>query len=295
MPFRLWPMQLDQEQRRKQDDARWVLRLKMRQGGSSAYELGRMVFHVGTTPDSHGLIMGHEKDLPTEFIERIGYMFQLTPEWAKPNMKIGKAEIIFPDVRSTIRVGTVRTMSKDGVGVKLGRTCRYLYGTEVANPAWTDNIIKVLLQVVSPETGQVAFESTADGARGWFYETYNRSKAGHTAFKSYFYQWWWHLEYARRVPVGFVPTTEERKLAALNDLTMEQLAWRRHKIDDELQGDYDRFREQYPESDVDCFLLSGSQFFDQRGLRFQLETPGCVPGIESVRGRIRECQTLPVA
>jgi len=288
-------MQADQERRRRRDDARWVLRLKMRQGGSSAYELGRMVFHVGTTPDSHGLIMGHEKDLPTEFIERINYMFQLTPVWAKPNMKIGKTEIIFPDIRSTIRVGTVRTMSKDGVGVKLGRTCRYLYGTEVANPAWTDDIIKILLQVVSKETGQVAFESTADGARGWFYEAYQAAKAGHSKFRAYFYPWKWHPEYAEPVPEGFEPTTEEQGLMRVYNLTREQIVWRRNKIEDELQGDIDRFREQYPENDTDCFLLSGSQFFDQSALRFQLETPGCVMGSDSIRGRIRELQTLPIA
>lgn len=275
-PFRLWPMQLHQERERTRRKCRRVIRLKFRQGGSSIYELARMTFLIGNTADTHGLIMAHEDKLPTEFIDKIKFMFELTPPWAKPVMKFTDREIEFLDTRCSIRCGTARTMG-EGSGAKLGRTCNYLFMTEMADSAWKDAVIDALIQTVPPvdtdsypyPLAEVCAESTANGAVGRFYKEYRMGKTGDGTFTPFFYEWWWHPEYIRRPAPGFIPTEEETRIALAHNLSLEQIAFRRWKIAEIGER---KFRELYPESDVECFLLSGSQFFDGQALRRFLES-----------------------
>lgn len=285
-------MQLHQEQERTRRKCRRVIRLKFRQGGSSIYELARMTFLIGNTADTHGLIMAHEDKLPTEFIDKIEFMFSLTPEWAKPVMKFTGREIEFPETRSSIRCGTARTMG-EGSGAKLGRTCNYLFMTEVADPAWKDDVIDMLVQTVPPvdtdsypyPLAEVCVESTAKGARGWFHREYVNGKNGDGTFAPFFYQWYWHPEYVRRPEPGFTPTEEEARVAKAHNLSIEQIAFRRWKISELTEGERG-FRELYPESDTDCFLLSGSQFFDGNALRRFMESPEHCSGWPCFRGDI---------
>ncbi len=267
-------MQLHQERERTRRKCRRVIRLKYRQGGSSIYELGRMAFLIGSVADTHGLIMAHEDKLPTEFIDKIKFMFAHTPDWAKPVMSFTSREIEFPDTRSSIRCGTARTMA-DGSGAKLGRTCNYLFMTEVSDSAWKRQVIERLTQTVplvdsdsypSP-LAELAIESTANGAQGWYYQNYKKAKAGDSPLVPFFYEWFWHPEYRMRPEPGFVPTEEEAALMQAHNLTPDQIAFRRWKISDIGPRS---FRELYPEDDISCFLLSGSQFFPADKLYEQL-------------------------
>lgn len=79
---------------------------------------------------------------------------------------------------------------------------------------------------------------------------------------------------------------EELELIRIHGLSLGQIAWRRQK-QQELRR---RFPEQYPESDVDCFLASGGQRFDVDALKAlaakaQGLAPEIVPTLPRSRGR----------
>ena len=112
-------------------------------------------------------------------------------------------------------------------------------------------------------------ESTAFGAAGFFYDTYQAAKAGTNGFLPLFYDWRWHPAYqypegdmraleADRGPLEL--SEEEVKLG----LTIGQARWRRSTLAG-LRG-MSLFLQEYPEDDVTCFAVSGDPYFDTQML-----------------------------
>jgi hypothetical protein len=283
-PFVLWPVQRELWDRRTKEGISRSLVLKYRQGGFSKLELAISFFFAICNPDVNVLVMGHEKALPTEMLDVVRIFIEFMPEWARPVVaRDSESEIYFGDLRSSIRVGSGATVM-EGAGAKLGRTIQRLHVTEAADPRWRDDALNMLFQTVPLEC-EIVVESTAKGARGWFYDECQLALAERSTFELFFYEWWLHPEYRRRPPGGFEPNERERWLMENKGLTLEQAAFRRWKIA-ELR-DEKAFLELYPEDINTTFILSGAGYFDTESLRYQLETPGCVAGADGVRGRIR--------
>jgi hypothetical protein len=139
-----------------------------------------------------------------------------------------------------------------------GGTYNYVHGSEVAYWPNAKNIIDGLLQGV-PNNGIVVFESTPNGAQGYFYDACLKAMKGEGRFKFHFYPWWWEDEYRLPLQKGEVLdyTEEEYTLVTKHGLTAEQIKWRRSK-DEELG---DTRPQEYPEDPSTCFLTSGSSVF----------------------------------
>jgi len=277
-PWTLWPMQ-----RHSLEHRSWFrdLVVKFRQGGSSKLELAVSFFKPITRPFYNVLIMGHEKTLPTEWLDDIRLFWRTMPAWARPEIRKGAeggSEIIFKDLESSIRVGTAQTIT-EGAGAKLGRTVHRLHITEAADPRWKDDVLHMLVQTVPIDGGEIIVESTPKGARGWFYEEYEKARVGDSIFHTLFYPWYVHPEYRMRVPKDFEMTDEERALG----LTPEQAAFRRFKIK---EIGLRAFRELYPEDDISCFIFSGSPFFNPETLRHYLESPRLAKDFPCLRGDV---------
>ena len=286
-PFLLKPMQLDIEARRTK---KRIIQLKGRQVGSTTYHLLRQYFRTATTPDYRAVIVAHELALPQELLEVIRIAWEHTPEWARPVVdKKSGYHLTFPRTRSSIRIGTAKAQ-KEGSGIKLGRTINDLLMTEVADPIWTVDVIMMLLQTVSVHTGLVTAESTAKGARGWFYENFTRAweNPDHPdeRWQAFFYEWFWEPDYRMRVGSGFESsiTPVEAELLHREHLDLEQIKWRREMIHDMGMR---TFKELYPENARECFLLSGSTFFPGDALDRLLADPQYCAGWTGRRGDLR--------
>ncbi len=275
-PFRLWPMQRDRARHRQARMANRApiheLCLKYRQGGSSIFEILLALFFAMTHSDVNVLIMAHEKNLPTEFLDRIRVAIANMPDWFRPSItKDSASEIVFGKIRSSIRIGTGRA-AMEGSGVKLGRTIHYMLITEATDPAWKTDSFNMLFQTVPPTNGIIVVETTAKGARGWFWgEWVDEDSIWDKRF------WTWNIqpEYVYPAYTDTVARPEEEDIVKKLSLTPEQLAFRRFKIKEIGERS---FRELYPEDDVSCFLLSGSQFFPAEMLYAQLSAPDHSPG-----------------
>jgi hypothetical protein len=272
-------MQMDLEARRTNR----VLQLKARQLGATTYHVFRGFWNCLTRTDHHVLIIGQEERLPQELLAKIKLALKYMPEEFRPQLEYNtRFQMTFPDFRSSITIGTGRVQRKMS-GAKLGRTYQELIMTEVADPAWEDDVIKMLLQTV-PDDGIVVMDSTPKGRRGYFYDQWQAARHGDSEFAPLFYSWPWDDAYRAAPEEGFEFTDEERVLAASLDLTPEHIAWRRRKI---VQIGPDTFREQYPENDIDCFLFSGSQFFSRTDLMHFLEMPEFCKGWPTWRGTLQ--------
>src|SRR6266403_218643 len=169
-------------------------------------------------------------------------------------------EIVFDFLDSKVLVDTA-----ENPDAGTGLTINHLVATEVAY--WGRDPESLLAQAKEavPSGGTKDYESTPNGMGGYFFEEWQRAQEPKAEFTSHFYPWWWHEEYKEDPPAKRDSMTEEEvKLAKEYDWTMKQLAWRRRK-QVALRG---KFPEKYPEDSVQCFLVSGSLFFDSEALRW---------------------------
>lgn len=74
------------------------------------------------------------------------------------------------------------------------------------------------------------------------------------------------------VPGAFEDTldSEEEEIQKAYGLILEQLSWRRWTIKNKCGDDKNKFDQEYPANDVDCFLVSGRPRFDARKLHTML-------------------------
>lgn len=154
---------------------------------------------------------------------------------------------------SEIFIATAGSANKGRAG-----TYRDVHGSEVAFWKEARAVIAGLMQGVA-DGGNIVFESTPNGAQGWFYERCMEALDGKSDWKLHFYPWWDESTHQTALEPGEVIRYEddEEALVRLHNLTPEQIKWRRFK-QRELN---ELFPQEYPEDPVSCFLLSGRSFF----------------------------------
>ena len=282
----------------------WRLYLKYRQGGFTVWFLGEDFFQTIRNQDFNCLILAHEKDLPTELLDRVRVFLDNMPDWAKPSVKKdSSSEIVFggytaedgtfTPLRSSLRIGTAKT-HMGGAGVKIGRTLHRIHITEAAQNIFTNGKLVELFNTV-PTRCEVVVESTANGIGNWFYDTYWDGTKGEGGFHVYFVPWTVHEEYTLPVPRNFKPDDQNAKKLGIDDeqqlmeeygLTPGQLVWRRWKV---AQGKKDlaKFKEQYPLTDVEAFMQSGQSMFSQSDLAYMMDSDKFVKDWPTRRGALR--------
>lgn len=139
----------------------------------------------------------------------------------------------------------------------------------------------------TPDTAIIA-ESTANGLGNEFCDLWEMASAGNSIWNAVFFAWWEHPEYLRtfaapeekRRFADSLDKTERQLIETLN-LTLEALNWRRHRLA-EFQGDIDGFRQEFPSTPEEAFLVSGRP-------RFSIVDLAAMPVVrEPQRGKLEE-------
>lgn len=189
-------------------------------------------------------------------------------------------EMFFGDLQSTIYTGSA-------MGKVFGRSepIHNLLASEIAFYPNASQTITPALDRIPMDGGMAVFESTPNGEEGpgaYFCNTYRRAKEGKGIFKAHFYRWFDNPEYQipYNSPYALLEdrfeldlTDEEIDLKELYSLTEEQIRWRRRKIDEKLQaaqmeGDRLLFQQEFPEDDLNCFLVAGDQAYDMMRVEY---------------------------
>ena len=259
-----------QVQRRLGLPVRIVL-LKPRQVGWTTWTEAEAFYDVYHQPNINAMAVSVDAD-STDVVFGMTKRFHSNHPRPLPTDNTNKKAIIFSEPhRSSFYA---QTAGKVGVGRSF--QVRFLHCSEVA--FWHDAATQLagLYQMVPEDAGtSIILESTANGNGGPFYDTYmkarKRSVSGDLrGFRPVFFPWYEFSEYSTPPPDGFKASHDERKEASLYGLTDAQLYWRRVKIE-ELNGQEDVFRQEYPATDLEAFQASGSPVFDAQTIQFQVK------------------------
>jgi hypothetical protein len=267
-----------QEQYREATPGR-VIVLKARQVGISTYGCGRVLARACWGPHAIGVMVAHIGGAAERLMERVRGMWAGLPLWCRPQLEVDRREEMrFGGV--TVREGVVRVNSMIVVGRAGGRgewrslTAEIAHVSELAFMYDGEEVLGGLLQTVIPgPQGVVMVESTANGMGDTFHREWLRAEGGESGFVPIFVPWWWVEEYSYPEPhdgwdgVRISLSVEEEQLVAEHGLTKGQVLWRRWCISTQCQGDEERFRQEYPATAAEAFLLSGRPAFDAGRLK----------------------------
>jgi hypothetical protein len=244
-----------EEQKAKTGKVR-ALVLKGRQQGISTYIGGRYYWRATHSNGVRVFILTHEQDATNNLFGMVDRYHTHCPELVRPETGAANAkELSFSVLESGYAVGTAGAKA-----VGRSQTVQLFHGSEVAFWPNAKTHFAGVVQAIPDLPGtEIVLESTANGVGGEFHERWQQAEAGIGDYQAIFIPWYWQPEYRRDVPDGFVLDEEETKYAEAHKLSLEQMAWRRAKID-ELK-DVLLFKQEYPATADEAFQLTGHDSF----------------------------------
>lgn len=246
--------------------------LKGRQEGISTVTEALMFQDAATRHMVNTLIVAHQ-DKATNALFRMNKLFyDCLPKAVQPMRKNSNAkELVFenptrdPDEkrRNPGLMSRISCVTAGGKGVGRSETFNNVHLSEFA--FWPGDKLATLagiMQAVPDDTDtMVIIESTANGYEA-FKELWDGAVNGTNGWRAVFLPWYLEPHYRKPVEPGTVWTEDERKLQDQYGLDEEQLSWRRWCIRVNLGGSEQLFRQEYPNTPDEAFLLSGDAYFD---------------------------------
>jgi hypothetical protein len=220
-----------------------VLVLKGRQQGISTYTEGRFYWRTSMQFGKTAFIMTHEDKATHNLFGMAKLYHEHVPGPIKPSTGAANAnELVFDKLGSKYAVGTARTS-----GTGRSYTVQYFHGSEVAFWANATEHLAGLGQAIPDEAGtEVILESTANGVGNVFHSMVQDALRGVGDYRLVFIPWFWQTEYRSQVADDFTMDHDETLYLERHGLVVEQIAWRRKKIQTDFRGDVSLFDQEYP-------------------------------------------------
>ena len=256
-----------------------IIVLKGRQEGISTVTEALMFQDTVTRPNVKTLIVAHDSGATGNLFKMNKLFYDCLPRRMQPMRKNSNAkELVFenptrepkekakrPGLRSSIRCQTAGSGS-----VGRSDTLTNVHISEYA--FWPkdkkDLLLGIMQTVPNDPSTMVVIESTANGY-DHFKELWDGAENGTNEWIPVFLPWYLEKGYRMAVPPGTEWTEEERQLQRDFGLDEEQLQWRRWCIRGNCGGSVEEFRQEYPNTPAEAFLLSGTPFFDNQALAVQ--------------------------
>jgi hypothetical protein len=229
--------------------------LKARQLGMTTYIAARFFIQTITQPGTLSVQVAHTQESAEEMFKIVRRFWENLPEGMQKGALVTSRanirQLVFPRLDSEYRVATAADPNAGR-----GMTIHNLHCSEVAR--WPRDAAETLasLRAAVPGNGEIVLESTPNGAGGVFYEEWQRAEE--TGYTKHFFPWWYDEAYRIKSAVAAPLTDEERKLAEREQLSEEQIAWRRSNRS-QLRG---LAAQEFAEDPSSCFLASGECVFD---------------------------------
>lgn len=275
--------------------------LKPRRIGFTTLELARDLFFALTNPGSTVMIVAQEYSLAKKAIQDIKNFISYIQELEKkicthPSQKLlpkitlsNVKEIVFEtNSRIVGEVAKNQESAADRTGRGTGIT--RLHCTEVAFWSYPDLTMKSLM-IAAKTASEIVIESTPNGANGYFFDTYYKIKEGNMpGWKSHFYPWHSHEEYA--IPFytkheennfDFSPRDEyEKKLIEEFNISKQQLNWWRQSVSEAAKG-IESMLQEFPIDEASCFRIKSQTFLEQSDFEYlenSYEEPSSIISIQ---------------
>lgn len=232
---------------------------KCRQPGGSTLASGIVFWKTGLFSDVYSFVIAQDKTTAGRIFKMHSFFYDNMDPALRPMRRYFQegTKIAFenpddrtrsdnPGLSSQILVAEAKN-----INVGTGQTIHVLHSTELARYAYVDHIKDSLIPALSDAAGTIRiWESTAFGAPGGAYFRYLCEKAMRDQNENpeYHFVPWWHLP---KYKIPLLPkeklklTVDERYLIKTHKMSLDNIKWRRFKID-ELLGDEDSFSQSYP-------------------------------------------------
>lgn len=269
------------EQMRQAGHVRAII-LKARQEGISTYVAARNYRRVQLYENQSALVIADQRKRGATLFGIYETFDRKLPEWLKPEKRHQRKgnTLHYDNVHGTGLNSTLVVDTAKDVAAGRGSTIQAVHASELAFWEKPEEPWVALMQAVPDFGSEVVIESTANGVGNMFHQMWDDAEAGESSFVPIFLPWWIHEEYSRLVsPSEREELLENRtpfELKAMDEgfayrgqqvlLTLEQIAWRRATIRDKLRGDDNVFKQEYPSTAREAFLVSGNCFFDEEVL-----------------------------
>ncbi len=288
-PFRLNPVQIKilekiHELRAAGKPLRLLI-LKARQMGCSTF-FEALGYGITRLNKNHSAgIIGNEMENSNHLYGMYELYHRMDKGAPKKERHNRKALIFDEDHGSQVIVTTANKAN-----AATGHTNQFVHCSEVSK--WRDagttmdSLLPTIPKPADNPDAICAIETTAYGASGYFYRLWNQAVRGLNDWTALFFAWFEDPRY--RMPVGAYPLDdfsknvrynsyidrvddegkehigEERWLRDAHHCDDEQLTWRRWMIDNDANGDLDKFHQEHPATARESFLASGRPRFDIR-------------------------------
>lgn len=269
-----------------------IIILKARQLGFSTMMQAFLLWYTTTKPGKGGLTMAHDEESAGELFKKIELMYDKLPdalhkelEACRTSSKLGKKKSWGGDLNSDLYV---ETAGNERAG--RSKTFQAAHLSEVAFWDKADELMYGLFQSIPMRGSIIVVESTANGRGNWFHRTWQKSQDPNSIWQGLFFPWHEEAEYSMPAPKDMVLDEEEKKLKKAYKLTNDQLMWRRYKIEDECHGDVEKFRQEYPLSPEEAFIVSGDTYVAPKVIEFYESK--CKPPLK--KGRVELVGGHPV-
>ena len=295
IPFLLNEPQVDYHSHATQ----WDVILKARQIGFTTLVCGLYLADTLLRPNTTSVIVAHDIDSAEKIFRIVQLFWEALPDLERTRVGStrfsNRREFLWPKINSQFYVGTAGALA-----FGRGQTINNLHCSEFAFWPRPAEALVALTEAV-PANGRIVLESTANGVGNYFHDLWRAAIEGENRFTPHWYRWFDTTDYAA------APTAAEEaawaaqmasagtgSMAAANGtlglsgdevdlirghgLSFAQIKWRRDKLRD--LGH--RFRAEYPENEVDCFLASSRACFDLQVLHQIAARIAAEPPPESV-------------
>lgn len=243
---------------------------KARQKGVSTYALARGLMKCLTRSNFRAVVVSHERKATERLLKKVHYFIDSFPERTGKEIKTTNSsanEIVFEETKSMFFIGTAGARA-----FGRGDTINFLHASEYAY--WENglDLLNGLMDAV-PEEGEITLESTGQGVGNDYHSRCMRAVAGNSHWNLIFLPWHLDPEYS----VEFKDEAEkERFLASIREdvsdpykelklfnskaLTLEQLRFRRQKLEDK-DFRLTLFEQEYPMTLDEAFQAGGTSIF----------------------------------
>jgi hypothetical protein len=249
--------------------------LKIRQVGFTTLSCIRALDYALWEPNYRTGIMAHQQNVVATIFEDI---VKFTHSYFKKDW----SHLYRPTERSD--ASNTLAFRDDGLGRELnssmrvlfdfrGKTVPFLHVSE-ASRIEPERLLGSLQGV--PANGEVILESTPNGRGGEFYRQWQNWRTMNTLapYKGHFVPWYtFYPEEPEKweLPPGTELTPYEQALMKEYDgqITESHIAWRRWCIEANCLGDPEKFENEYPTNDVDCWFSGENLVFNSSILKYQ--------------------------
>lgn len=271
-PFYLWDHQkiLAVACMQAYANKKWLVHLKPRQEGSSTFFTGIAYQHAAFRTGCQVAIIGHKKKTAKSLAEIANRFWKSTPTAIRPKRR-GKVQrtLEFTDIDSKLDIASVQ----DDEPLR-GETVQVALGTEVSS--WSeeggDEVWASILNAVPDNGGFFIAESTPKHHGDQLHMLCLDAEKPDSKWMKVFIPWTMVDEYSIEPSPGWQPSRLVREYwDEYPQLTPAQAYWLQVSGLPKCNRKIEKFRQEYPVNDYDCWSMTGDAVYDQGILRAMLQ------------------------